>query len=346
MSYNYKSYLFNFSNSYFGGALKRILAYLQWFNEHGGACFVLNYRLQGIEKKFSANRYCFLRQNSIAKVFNYSSRLNQFIANTGEVNFYYSYGIPLPYKVGKVNWIHIANVLPFIRTRYVSFKRSLELQLLGFLIKNSMRYADVISAESESSLNLLDRSLNAKFVVSVNGSDEEIIAYKDQSFFKNTLHTENIAVAVGTCQYKCIDDVYKIYSHLRRSNPDLHLIIAGIKEDVPAHIQEDNLVILQGVLPQLEVCNLLKKAKYYITTTLIENSYNAASEGAFLAKESFLSDIGPHRELLKNVKYKVINNLGARVSSLYVNREDMNLDNLKSWNQVISDMIHSSRELM
>ncbi|EKD71510.1 MAG: hypothetical protein ACD_46C00176G0002 [uncultured bacterium] len=338
--YNYKSYLFNLSYSYLGGALKRILAYLEWFDKHGGSCFALNSRLKGIEKKFPNNHYCFVRQNPTAKVFNYSSRLNQFISDIGKIDFYYSYGIPLPCKVGRVNWLHIGNVLPFVGLGYVSFKRSLELKLLGLLIKKSMRYADIISAESEFSLSLLDRSFKDKFVVSVNGSDEEISTYKNNLFFNNI---ENIAVAVGTCRYKCIDDVYKIYLHLRQSNPDLRLIITGIKEDVPARVQKDNLVVLCGILPQLDVCNLLKKAKYYITTTIIENSYNAASEGAFLAKESFLSDIGPHRKLLKNVKYNVINNLNTRVPSLHVHREDMNVNNLKSWDQIIKDIIQIQR---
>ena len=321
-----------------GGGLKRTLSYIQWFNDHGGASFVLNHRLKGIEKKFPINRYCFLHQHSIAKLLNYSSQLNQFIVDIGKIDLYYSYGIPLPRKIGRVNWIHIANVLPLVGSGYVPFKRYLKLQLLGYLIKNSMKYADVISAESECSLGLLNRSFKANFVVSINGSDEEIIASEDNLLSDQT---ENIAVAVGTCQYKCIDDVYKIYLHLRQSNPALKLIIAGIKEDVPAHVQNDNSVILRGIIPQLEVCNLLKRAKYYITATLIENSYNAASEGAFLAKESFLSDIGPHRELLKGVNYQVINNLETRMSCLHVNRENMNVGNLKSWDQVIRAMIQT-----
>jgi glycosyltransferase involved in cell wall biosynthesis len=342
MTQNYQSYLFNFSSSYFGGGLKRILAYLRWFNERGGACFVLNHRLKGIEKTFPANRYCFLRQHPISKVLNYSRKFNLFVSEIEKINFYYSYGIPLVRNLGRINWIHIANVLPFVNSRqYVSLKRSLELQLLGFLINKSTKYADIVSAESQSSLNLLDTSHQAKLVVSVNGSDEEIAAYDK----KNTSQTENVAVAVGTCQYKSIDDVYTIYLHLRQSNPDLCLVIAGIKEDVPAYIQKDNQVILRGVLSQLQVCDLLKNAKYYITATLIENSYNAASEGIFLARESFVSDIGPHRELLKNLKHQVISNLGTQIGSLYIKQEDLNVNNLKSWDQVISEMVNITQEI-
>jgi len=122
---------------------------------------------------------------------------------------------------------------------------------------------------------LLGDSYQAQLVVSVNGSDEEITSQSDSRL-------ENIAVAVGTCQYyKCIDDVYKIYLHLHQSDPSLRLVIAGIAKDVPNYIQKDERVILRGVLTQLQVCELLKHAKYYLTATSIENSYNAASEGVF-----------------------------------------------------------------
>jgi len=342
MTDNFKSYLFNFSYSFFGGGLKRILAYLKWFNEHGGACFALNHRLKGIEKTFPMNRYCFIQHNNIAKVFNYCPTFDRFIVDIGKIDLYYSYGIPLSRKVGRVNWLHIANVLTLVNAKkYISLKRSLELRLLGILMRNGMKYADIISAESLASLDLLSSPPHAKLIVSVNGSNEEITAYKQKLHKIET--TENIAVAVGTCQYKCIDDVYKIYLHLLQSNPELRLVIAGIKEDVPAFIQKDNRVTLSGVLPQTEVCDLLQRAKYYLTATLIENSYNAASEGAFLAKEAYVSDIGPHRELLKNVKYKILNNLGTRVASLYVDSKDLIVSNLKSWDQVINEMLFEIR---
>lgn len=339
MTQNYQSYLFNFSSSYMGGGLKRIMAYLQWFNERGGACFALNHHLKGIEKKFPANHYCFLQQSPLAKVLNYSSQFNQFVSEIGEIDLYYSYGIPLAGKLGKVNWLHIANVLPFVNARkYVSLKRSLELKLLGFLIKHSLKYADIVSAESGASLKLLNTA-NKKLVISVNGSDEEISLY-DQ--LKDRNQVENIAVAVGTCQYKSMDDVYRIYTHLRETNSDLSLVIAGIKEDVPDYIKNDKQVILKGVLSQPQVCDLLKVAKYYLTATLIENSYNAASEGIFLTREAFVSDIGPHRELLQNTHYEVFDHLKTKINSLYVKHKDLKINNLKSWDQVIREMIDVS----
>src|SRR3990167_798876 len=198
----YGSCVFNFSSSHFGGGLKRILAYVEWFNEHGGSNFVLNEKLREIEDKFPKNKYCFLKQNPFNKILNYYKELNQFLSTIGTVEFYFSYGIPIPRKIGKVNWIHVANVLPFVNAgQYVPFKRSLELRLLGFLMRNSMKYAEVISAESEASLDLVKNNSIAKRFVSVNGNNEEIEASQQQTNMP-TLEVNNIAVAVGTCQYK------------------------------------------------------------------------------------------------------------------------------------------------
>lgn len=340
MTQDFQSYVFNFSASYFGGGRKRILAYLNWFNEHGGASFILNYRLKGIEKKFPANRCYFLRQNFISRAINHSSVLNRFITQAGTIDFYYSYGIPIPYRIGRVNWFHLANVLTLVNAKqYLSFKRSLELHWLGFLTKVSIKHADIVSAESEASLAHFDHSLKDKLTLSVNGSDDEIATHRHGTSSK----IENMAVAVGTGQNKCIEDVYKIYVYLRKFNPELCLVIAGIKEDIPTYIQKDNLVILKGVLSQSEVCELLKRAKYYISATLIENSYNAASEGAFLAQESFVSDIGPHRELLKDTKYEIINYLNTQKTVLRVRRKDLNVNHLKTWDQVIVGMIDKAK---
>lgn len=341
MNHKYKSYLFNFSASYSRAGLKRLLAYSKWFNENGGARFIVNYRLKEIENTFPENHYHFLRQNSLERALNYSHQLNRFIAEAGAIDLYYSYAIPLPYKPGRANWFHLGNVLLLTnKIMYVPLRRYLELQLLELLTKNGLRHADIISAESESSLELFNKSLRTKLVVSVNGSDDEIEVFKERLNLKSTSEVDNIAVAVGTHRYKCIDDVYKTYVHLRQSNPGMRLFIVGEKEDIPSYILKDNLVILQGLLSQPQVCTLLKSAKYYITSTIIENSYNAASEGAYLAREAFVSDIGPHRELLKGMKFKVVDNLNTRVASFHVHRKDLSVNNLKSWDQVIVDMIH------
>jgi hypothetical protein len=341
MNRSFQAFLFNFSASYTGGGLKRLMAYSRWFNEHGGASFIVNYRLEGIDKQFTLNKYFFLRQSRFSRAINYSSQLNKITADAGVIDFFYSYGIPIPRKLGRVNWFHLSNVLPLTKEIVpMPLKRRLEMRLLGFLINSHLKYADVISAESAMSMGLFDKHLSHKLFVSVNGSDDEINAYANEVEGDVKRDVEDMAIAVGTYYYKCINDVYKVYSYLLKSNPSLRLIIIGDIASIPSHVLKDHRVEAKGVLSQSEVCALIQRSKYYITSTVIENSYNAAAEGAFLAQESFLSDIGPHRELLKGANFERIDNLETRVACLNVKRADLCPRNLKSWDQVIKEMVN------
>jgi hypothetical protein len=83
----------------------------------------------------------------------------------------------------------------------------------------------------------------------------------------------------------------------------------------------------------------LRRAKYYISTTHIENSYNAASEGVFFADESYISDIGPHRELLANAPIERVSVPHMNRSVLHVRREHLSGANLTTWQDVIADVI-------
>ena len=317
------------------------MAYSTWFNEHGGASFIVNDRLDAISEQYPVNKYFFLRQSRFSKFVNYSKQLNNIIAVTGEIDLYYSYGIPLSCNTGRVNWFHLSNVLPLTKEAIpIPLKRRLEMRLLGVLINSCLKYADVISAESDTSIGLFDKLFSKNLFVSVNGSDDEINFINNGVGVSLNIDTENIAVAVGTYYYKCIDDVYKVYCHLRKLNQSLRLIIIGDKKYIPSHVVKDPRVVATGVLSQAEVCDFIHRSKYYITSTIIENSYNAASEGAFLSRESFISDIGPHRELLKGANIERLDNLGTRVEVLHAKSEDLDLKNLKSWDQVIGEMIN------
>ena len=341
MNRSYQSFLFNFSSSYTGGGLKRLMAYSGWFNKHGGASFIVNDRLAGIIKKFPVNKYFFLCDSRFSRAINYLSRLNSLIADAGVISFYYSYGIPLPRKVARVNWFHLSNVLPLTKEIVpMPLKRRFEMRLLGFLTNSCLKHAEIISAESNTSIGLFDKHLSDKLFVSINGSDDEISAYETGLEESVNPDTDDMAVVVGTDQHKCIDDVYKVYFHLRKSNPNLRLSIIGDKESIPHHVLKDPRVVAKGVLSQSDVCYLLRRSKYYITSTVIENSFNAASEGVFLAQESFISDIGPHRELLEGANFERLDNLETRVACLHVKRADIHPRNLKSWDQVIGEMVN------
>jgi hypothetical protein len=83
----------------------------------------------------------------------------------------------------------------------------------------------------------------------------------------------------------------------------------------------------------------LCQSKFYISSTYAENSYNGAAEGAFLANESYISDIPPHRELLVGESVEPISFPGLHRPVLHLARDQLKGVNLKSWHTVITEMI-------
>ena len=70
----------------------------------------------------------------------------------------------------------------------------------------------------------------------------------------------------------------------------LKLVIIGCSDTIPNQLITNKDVTTTGALQQNEVIDFLKKARYYISTTLLENSFNASSEGVFFTDESYISD--------------------------------------------------------
>jgi hypothetical protein len=131
---------------------------------------------------------------------------------------------------------------------------------------------------------------------------------------------------------------------LQGTNPGLKLAVIGDPRHVPAEVQRHPDVILRGILPRPAVIECLRRSRVYITTTHVENSFNGASEGAFLARESFISDIPPHRELLVGESLDRICVPGITQPLLHVHRSTLKGVNLNSWNDVVLDMIARVRE--
>jgi hypothetical protein len=333
----YKNYLFNFSSSYSGGGLKRLISYIEWFNEKGGAHFIVNEKLREKLDDFSKNTFHFVSLTHFQKLINTQSYVNDVIKKMGKCDVYYSYNIPIKKNGAEVKWFHLSNVLPLISTSKfdIPYRRRIELWWLGILTKRGLKYSDFVSAESEYSLKLLSLKNNMKSLVSVNGSDYEIDFISGYCSFSVT---KNIAVIVGTYHHKNVIDSYRIYSHLKVDYRDLKLIIIGDIETVPQFIRDDPHVDLKGVIHLDETIKVLSEAAFYINTSQVENSWNAASEGIFLAKESFISKIPPHCELLQDSSIKIIDHLGTLLPIMHVSRDNLNSDRLKTWDEIIITM--------
>ena len=342
MAVKYK-FLFNFAVTRTGGGLKRLYHYAQWFHEKGGAWFIIHPNCKFLIKEFPNNKYFVVLQTQAQRLFKDCDYLSDIKKEIGLPVLFYSYGIPIYYRLGKINWFHISNILPF-NSRGLGlslFDRFIRFKILLWKINKNYKNADIFSAESYSSLNLIKNNVGEK-VLSVNGSDDEI------NFLRNkcVIEKENIAVVVGTQKYKALLNSYSIFEMLKNKNHMLKLVLIGSRDTIPTELLNNIDVVATGTLQQSEVIDFLKKSKYYISTTLTENSFNAASEGVVFADESYISDIGPHRELFINEHYERVLFPKFPHYIIRVKKEDIVGKNLKLWDDIILELIEEVKKLL
>ena len=329
-------FLMNFAASYSGGGFKRLYEFAKWFDANGGAWFIIHPNCAGLRDEFQNNQFWIADQPRYERVFNDCRYLAAIETEIGEPELYYSYGIPIYRKVGRQNWFHLSNVLPLASSGVpLSLFDRLKLRYLGRKVKQNLHNADIISAESRYSLSLIDGSHRAKLVLSVNGSDEELAYLRGG----NPEPKANIATVVGTWRYKGVEDSYRVFEMLRRTNLALRLVIIGNEKSVPKRIQDSESVELRGTLSRAEVIKTLRSSRFYLSATHIENSFNAASEGVVFAGESYISDIGPHREFLAGTQFAQVSFPGMRQPMLHVIGAKVSGANLRSWEEIIRDMI-------
>ena len=329
-----KKILFNFSSSYSGGGLKRLLSFSEWFDSNGGAVFIVHVKSKNHLLTYKNNTYFYINLSKFKKAFNNHKYLIDIVNSIGTPYIYYSYGIPIPCKVGSINWFHLSNVLPLIsHSEYgLTLFRSIELKWLGKLFKKNYINAEVLSAESNYSLNLLPSSSKYIRIVSPNGSDKEIELFGQSRGFT----VNNIAIIVGTFFYKDLEASYKVFLKLKEINKELKMVIVGITSMIPSVIVSDKSIHFTGEISHKEVISLLSTAKFYINTSKVENSWNAASEGVLLANESYISRIEPHFELVKTIAN---NNYVIDGDLIHVKRKNISVEKLMTWSDIIKNMI-------
>jgi hypothetical protein len=331
------SILFNFSSSYSGGGLKRLEEFSSWFSNNGGACFLINKRSSFLINKYPNNKYYVIEVSKLSRILNIEKYLYLKDFKNKEFDLYYSYGIPITRKRAAINLLHISNVLPFVNGMYgYSILSKLKFLLLKYYFLNTFSKTDVLSAESEYSISLFEKKFNRLKFVSKNGSNEEIDLFLKRD--KNKKFND-FAVILGTHKHKFLEKSYYKFKELYETFPELRLKIIGEVSPIPKVILNDNLVEVTGNIDRAEARKIISEARYYISTTIIENSFNAAAEGIFLAKESYISSIGPHLELLKNLPYKTEYNPSIKMELIHVDSANIDTRNLITWEQVILDII-------
>jgi hypothetical protein len=341
---DFKKYLFNFSASPRGGGFKRLYAFANFFNKRGGSNFLIHPSCLPALIKFKKNNFIVIKQNILIRFFNDSNYLNFIAKSLGGIDFYYSYGIPIYKRVAKLNWFHLSNILPIISLKNipVNIFTKLKMHFLGIRILDNLVNADIISAESNFSLNKLDfhNVTKNKLFLSSNGCDDEL------KYFGQKFNKRNFVLVIGTYSYKSLKNSFKVFLYLNKMNQnDLILKIAGPSSQIPSYIRNHKNVRVLGEVSRRQITNLLKKCKVYISTTYIENSFNAASEGIYFANESFISDIPPHNELLDNIGHKKIIIPGVSMPMLHIIRDNLSIKNIKSWEILINEMLDKVKSI-
>ena len=328
--------LFNFSASFSGGGYKRLFHYARWFDAHGGALFVVHPRCSSLCSQFPRNHYFVVETSVWSRLRDDCGYLREILTAIPKPALYYSYGIPVYARYGRVNWFHLSNALPLAHEAVpLRMLERYKFRLLERRIRRCLGNADVVSAESEFSLDLLGRELGDKLFVSGNGRDDALVGERRDT----SSGREDVAVVIGTYRYKALDDALRVFDMLRVEHPRLKLRIFGPVELVPSDLRRHYGVELAGTQPSQAVIDALREARYYISTTLIENSSNADFEGCYLAEEAYISDIPSHREMLTDSTVVAISVPGMVRPMLKVRSGDLNSRMIKSWEDVMCEML-------
>jgi hypothetical protein len=328
-------FLFNFAASFSEGGLKRLRAYAGWYNRNGGAWFAIHPRCSGLSREFPHNRFFIIKRSHFRRLYDDWSYLDSIGNVIGRPDVYYAYGIPLYRRVGRVNWFHLSNILP-LGTHGIplAFRDRLKFAYLGRRIRRGVAMADVISAESNHSLALLDAPACSNLILSPNGGDDELAYIRGGP----AACKDNIATVLGTYRYKALEESLRVFNELKSGNSELKLIVIGEPDGVPTCLLQRCDVVIRGTLEHSEVIECLRRTKFYISTTYAENASNAVSEGVFFADESYISDIGPHRELLRGSAFARVSFTGLRKPLLHVRRSDLSAAGLTTWDSVVMEV--------
>ena len=70
-------FLFNFAVSYMSGGFKRLYAYADWFNQHGGAWFIVHPQCEYLIDEFPENQFFCVQQSKLTRLINDASYLKK-----------------------------------------------------------------------------------------------------------------------------------------------------------------------------------------------------------------------------------------------------------------------------
>ena len=319
--------------------------YFDWFNNNGGANFIVNEKLSGVQKKFQKNKYFFVKPNLFLKLTGYRSYLKTHILSNYKVDFYFSYGIPTNFKVAEITWIHICNVLPLITESYgMNKQRVIINKTLGFLLKKSFSHYDYISSESNFSLSLVPQSHKNKCLLLENGVKYDSNFDLQINVKHEWLITRDYFITAGTQEYKNLIDVYNLFVEISKNYINPILIIIGPKNSIPQSLLKIHNIIFLDEVPHNDLLILFKNSKSYISASKVENSSNTSLDALLFSPESYLSIIEPNLELLDDLDYNIIKLKNKETQFLHIKKVDIKNKTFYNWETIIEKMVYKIKE--
>ncbi len=344
------SWLFNFAVSNKTGSMRRIMATIQFFNENEGATFILNSSLIKDVRPYSTkNRYFFFNQTFLERFRKDESYIREVISECGQPDIYFSYGIPIYQKVGKINWLHISNALSLtVKNIRLPAETRIKMLLLKRRIKATVNNVDVVSGESQYTLDLFQREVRTRkpirHQIIRNGYSSEEISMANQK--RQVGQDEKYAMTIGIASYKRLDVVHNIFKQLQATDKDVKIlyVVAGpmdipyIPRLIPEAIKLDSNVVVDTFERREDLVTMMENMDYYISASQIENSSNALLEGLLFSKSVIATDIPSHRELLVGRKHGYFKESISGEEFIFYKKNEEDIVNCVSWETAVKEM--------
>ena len=343
------SWLFNFSVSNKTGSMRRIMATVRFYDENGGATFILHSSLRNDVALYNKNRYFFINQTLLERVFKNEDYIREIITECGQPDIYFSYGIPIYQKIGKVNWFHVSNALSLtVKNIRLSAETKIKMLLLKHRIQATVDNVDIVSGESQYTLDLFQREVRTKkpirYQIVRNGDDSEDLSMMNPK--RLVYQGPKYAMTIGIASYKRLDVVYTIFKQIQAEDENLKTlyVVAGprdlpyIPKLIPEVIKLDDSVVVDTFERREELVSMMNSMDYYISASQIENSSNALLEGLIFSKSVIATDIPSHRELLVGKKHGYFKESISGEEFIYYQKNEEDIINSVSWGTAVKEM--------
>jgi len=326
------------------------MATIRFYDENGGATFILHSSLRNDVALYNKNKYFFVKQTVFERLIIDEAYIREVVNECGKPDIYFSYGIPMYSAIGKVNWFHVSNALSLtVKGIILPLSTRLKMLLLKARIQSTVTNMDIVSGESQYTLDLFKIQIRAKKPINYhilrNGYSSEDVSISGE--VEADLHNKIYAMTIGIASYKRLHIVHNIFKQLQETNRALKTLyvvaspydVPYMKALIPMCLKVDKDVVIDIFEKRDELVRLMQGMDYYISASQIENSSIALLEGLIFSKSIIVSDIPSHRELLSGQEYEYFYDQSSNENFIHYEKDDKSdFSTHLSWNDAVREM--------